>query len=132
MSNRAGRIAANVATILFIVIIILQLLLALGILPISMAWGGTQDTLTPTLRIASLGAVVILAFFAYVIRRRAGLIGGDTVPTIIKILSWLITAFMVLNTVGNLASQSSGERVLFTPLSLILAGACFVVSISRN
>ena len=132
MSNRAGRIAANVATVLFIVIIILQLLLALGILPISMSWGGTQDILTPTLRMASLGAVIVLALFAFVIRRRAGLIGGDTVPTIIKILSWFITAFMVLNTVGNLASQSSGERVLFTPLSLILAGACFVVSISRD
>ena len=44
MSNRAGRIAANVATILFIVIIILQLLLALGILE-SVFYKGDAETL---------------------------------------------------------------------------------------
>ena len=70
--------AANVATVLFVVTIILQLLLAAGILPITMAWGGRQSVLTTTLRIASLAAVAILVFFAYVIRRRAGLVGAET------------------------------------------------------
>lgn len=126
------RIAANVATVLFFVTIILQLLLAAGILPISMAWGGRQSVLTTTLRLASLAAVAILVFFAYVIRRRAGLIGADTIPTTIIILSWFITAFMALNTVGNLTSQSIGEKILFTPITFLLAVSCFIVSISRT
>jgi len=65
------RVAANVATVLFVVTIILQLLLAAGILPITMAWGGRQSVLTTTLGLASLAAVAILVFFAYMIRRRA-------------------------------------------------------------
>jgi hypothetical protein len=132
-TNRsAASIAGNLATVLFAVIIVLQLLLAAGILPISMAWGGQQPVLTTGLRFASLAAAAFLAFFAYVIRRRAGLVGDAPIPTFIKILSWLITAFLVLNTLGNFASQSTGEKILFGPISLLLAVACFVVSISKS
>jgi hypothetical protein len=132
IKNRsAASIAGNLATVLFAVIIVLQLLLAAGILPISMAWGGQQPVLTTGLRFASLAAAAILAFFAYVIRRRAGLVGDAPIPTFIKILSWLITAFLVLNTLGNFVSQSTGEKILFGPISLLLAVACFVVSISK-
>ena len=61
----AASVAGNLANILFAVIIILQLLLAVGILPITMAWGGRQPVLTTGLRLASLAAVAILVFFAY-------------------------------------------------------------------
>lgn len=37
------RTSANIATILFVIVIILQLLLAAGILPVTMAWGGQQS-----------------------------------------------------------------------------------------
>ena len=124
------RIAANVATILFVLTIILQLLLAMGILPISMAWGGRQSELTTPLRIASLASGILLGFFIYVIRRRAGLIGDMPIPIITRILSWIITAFMAFNTLGNLASLSIGEKILFAPISFLLAVACLVVSAS--
>jgi hypothetical protein len=39
---------------------------------------------------------------------------------------------MVLNTVGNLASQSLNEKLLFTPITIVLAVACFLVSISET
>ena len=112
--------------------IVLQILLALGILPVTMAWGGTQTELTPALRLASVAAAGILALFAYVIRRRASLIGDPPPSTLIKIFSWIITAFMVLNTLGNLVSQSTAEKIVFTPLTLLLAICCFIVSISKT
>jgi hypothetical protein len=124
------RIAANVATILFVLTIILQLLLATGILPISMAWGGRQSELTTPLRIASLIAALLLGFFIYVICRRAGLIGDMPIPMNIRVLSWIITAFMAFNTLGNLASLSTGEKILFGPISFLLAVACLMVSAS--
>jgi hypothetical protein len=85
---------ANISTILFTLVIVLQLLLALGILPVSMAWGGRQSHLTPSLRIARLAAVVLVVAFIYVIRYRAGLLGVLPVPMSIKMFPWIITAFM--------------------------------------
>ena len=122
---------ANIATVLFAVVIILQLLLAAGILPISMAWGGRQSQLTASLRIASVIAAVLLAAFIYVIRYRAGLIGNDPIPVMIKVVSWIITAFMGFNTLGNLTSLSPKEKLLFGPVTFILTFACLLVSASK-
>jgi hypothetical protein len=83
------------------------------------------------LRAASLLAVGVLALFAYIILRRAGLVGAPPVPTRIKILSQLVTGFMVLNTLGNLASQSMIEKAVFTPMTILLAIACGIVSFAK-
>jgi hypothetical protein len=126
------RVSANISTILFGLVIILQLLLAAGILPVTMAWGGQFSELMPALRFASLAAVVVLAVFAYVVRRRAGLIEGASVTTLIVIASWIITGFMALNTLGNLTSQSNGEKILFSPITFLLFIFCLVVSMSKT
>jgi hypothetical protein len=131
LSLSTARIAANVATVLFGVVIILQLLIAAGIFPITMAWGGRQPKLTLLLRFASLASAVVLAAMAYIIRRRVGLVGGFPVPTAIKALSWATTAFMALNTLSNLSSVSKAEKAIFTPITLLLTLSCLLVSLSR-
>jgi hypothetical protein len=50
---------ANVATLLFALVIVLQILLAAGILPVSMAWEGRQSKLTASLRISSIIASIL-------------------------------------------------------------------------
>jgi hypothetical protein len=126
-----ARLAANIATVLFAVVALLQLLLAAGVIPVTAAWGGTQPVLTTSLRLASIAAAGLLLVFAYIIRRRAGLAGRGRPSLAVRILSWLITIFLALNTLGNFASPSSAERFLFGPLTLLLVLACLVVSSSR-
>lgn len=122
---------ANIATLLFAGMMVLQILLALGVLPVSMAWGGRQSQLTPALRAASLATVVLFGAFIYVIRYRAGLLGEMPIPAVIQIFSWVITAWMALNTLGNLASASKTEKLIFTPLTIVLTIACWIVSASN-
>jgi len=121
---------ANVATLLFAVVIVLQLLLAAGILPVSMAWGGRQSILTPALRISSIIAAILLGGFIFVIRTRAGLIGSAPIPVMIQVASWIITAFMAFNTLGNLASKSLKEKLVFGPITFLLTLACLLISAS--
>jgi hypothetical protein len=130
--QKTSKIAGNAATVLYALTIILQLLLASGILPITMAWGGQEPVLTTNLRIASLASAVLLSFFIYIIRRRAGLVGDAPATLIIKILSWLITAFSALNFLGILASLSNGEKILFGPISFLLLVSCILVSLSKS
>ena len=126
------RISANIATFLFGIVILIQLLLAAGVLPITMAWGGRQDVLTPGLRVASIISAVILGVFAYIIRRRAGLIGGKDIPILVKGLAWVVTIYMAFNTFTNLTSQSTIEKIVFAPITAILMIVCFIVSASRT
>lgn len=124
-------LTANIATFLFIVVIVLQILLAVGILPISMAWGGRQPQLTATLRIASIVAAALLGVFIFVIRYRAGLVGNVPIPVMVKVVSWIITAFMALNTLGNITSLSVNEKLIFGPITFMLSVACLIVSASK-
>ena len=125
-------LAANSATCLFGVVIVLQMLLAAGIFPISMAWGGRQSELTASLRIASIIAAVLLGVFMYVIRYRAGLVGNVPIPVIIKVVAWMITAFMAFNTLGNITSLSTNEKLFFGPVTFMLSVACLLVSASKS
>lgn len=120
-----------IATVGFVTAVLLQLLLALGILPVTFAWGGSQSVLTPSLRLVSVAAAVVLTVFAYVIRCRAGLSARVRPSRSIKMFAWLITVYLTINTLGNFASASTGESLLFGPLSLVIALACWVVSSSR-
>ena len=70
-------------------------------------------------------------FFIYIIRYRAGLVGRSPMPKGIRIGSWVVAGFMVLNTLGNLASVNAVEKFLFAPLTLVLAIACFVIAASK-
>ena len=126
----SAQTAARVATVAFGVAILLQLLLAAGVLPVSMAWGGAQTTLTLPLRIASVLAAGVLALCAYVIRRRAGLAGKGAPSRAIRLLSWVITIYLFLNTAANLLSPSMGEKILFGSITLVLAVSCLIVSAS--
>lgn len=125
------RMAAHAATALFLLSAALQLSLAAGILPATMAWGGRQAVLTPGLRGVSIVAAVLLLAFADVMRRRAGLTGTRAFGRDTRVLAYLVAGFMVLNVLGNLASVSTGERLLFGPISLLLAVACTIVATSR-
>jgi hypothetical protein len=120
--------AANVATIGFLLAAVLQVLLALGVVPVTMAWGGTQPVLTAPLRTASLAAVVVFGLAACVIRRRAR--PHPSRP--INVLAWAIAVLLAVNTAGNFASRSTGEAALFGPLSLLLALSCLLVAASRQ
>ena len=122
---------ANLVTVLFALVIVLQLLLASGLLSASIAWGGRQTEATAGLQIANLVAVVVLGSFIYIIRYRAGLVGRSPMPKGIRIGSWVVAGFMVLNTLGNLASVNAVEKFLFAPLTLVLAIACFVIAASK-
>ncbi len=125
------RNAANIASVLFSIFIIVQLLVAAGIIPISILWGGRQPELTPSLRVTSVVAAVILGVFIYIIRYRAGLVGSVPQPIIIRVLAWVVTGYMVLNTLGNFASVSNVERFLFGPMTTVMAVTSLIVAASR-
>ena len=120
------------AMVLFGIVMILQLMLAAGILPISMAWGGQHTELTLTLRLSSLIAIILLCYFAYMIARRSGIMGTTPPSKLINILSWFVTAYLVFNTVMNFSSSSQAEKWVFGPLTLALVVITLIINLMEN
>mmetsp|Transcript_11773 Transcript_11773/g.15528 ORF Transcript_11773/g.15528 Transcript_11773/m.15528 type:complete len:157 (+) Transcript_11773:21-491(+) len=126
-------LAGKVAVSLYIFMIVIQIGVASTILPVNILWGGSQDVITVKMQIASLVAAALLAFMAFIINLRCSHatlrdLRMTTPPSWLSRSSWVITAYMGLNTLGNVASSNSIERYGFGAVTMVLFGCCCIVS----
>lgn len=124
--------AAVLAACLFLGMAVFQAGLALGAPLGAHVLGGRQPGVLPgRLRAVSAIAAVILVASALVILARAGAIGWPAGATgLLGPASWAIAAFLVLNTIGNLASKSRLERTVFAAATAALAVLSAFVALS--
>jgi hypothetical protein len=117
-------VAATIATVVLVLLICFQVLLALGVPVGKAAWGGEHRILPTNLRWSSLAAVFILGLAAWMVLARAGLVPPGADLLAIKIVTWVFAGYFALNVVMNLLSKSPLEKAIMTPTSLILV-LCF-------
>ncbi|MCP4304851.1 MAG: hypothetical protein GY788_08265 [bacterium] len=125
-------LAAVVAAILLGAIALFQLAVAAGAPWGDMAWGGRHDRRLPMrLRVGSAVAAAVLVMAATVVLAQGGVISWTPVPEgALRTVTWVLAGFMVINTIGNLASASRMERRVFGPATAVLAVLIAVVAIS--
>jgi hypothetical protein len=117
---------AVLGAMMLLAISLFQLALAAGVPWGVAAWGGEHRILPLKLRIGSVAAAVILICAAVVILARADLVSPGANSTFVRVASWALAAFLALNTVGNLSSNSRVEQVVMTPAAAMLA-ICFAI-----
>lgn len=128
MSRRTRR-ASIVAAAGFGGFAVYQVALAAGAPWGDHVWGGRHEGVLPTsLRIGSGLAVVVLVGMATVVLVRSGVIRTAGGPGRFAKSTWAISAYMTLNTLGNLASESPIEQAVFGPFTALMAGATAVVA----
>ena len=117
-------VASRIAIVLFLGMACFQLLVAVGLGSVSVLWGGGYSELTMGLRLASILAATILCGMAYVVHQRHQ--QGRC-----KVASWMVFAYMCLNTLGNALSENVYERSIMTPLTIILAFCVYSSSLDN-
>jgi hypothetical protein len=124
--------AAVLAALLFLGMAAFQASLALGAPVGAHVLGGRQPGVLPNrLRAFSAIAAGVLVGGALVILARAGAIGWPASATGLLVpAAWAIAAFLVLNTLGNLASKSRLERTVFAATTAALAVLSAYVALS--
>jgi hypothetical protein len=123
-------VAAIVATGLFAAMAAFQATLAAGSpLGTHVLGGRYSGALPPRLRAFSGIAAVLLLGFASVMLARAGVIGWPAgIAGLLVPASWVIVGFLVLNTLGNVASKSRFERTILAATTAVLAVLCGFVA----
>jgi hypothetical protein len=124
------QIAAVISAVIFLGIAIFQVLLSLGYPLGEATMGGYHKILPNRLRVASAFSAMILLFMGFVFLQHAKVIstGANFVST--NILVWVITGYLALNTVANLASKSKKERLIMTPISSFAFLLCLFITIA--
>lgn len=124
--------AALVATGLFLAMSAFQATLAAGApLGDHVLGGRFPGTLPRRPRLFSGIAALLLIGFALVILARAGVTGWPVgITGVLAPAPWVIAGYMVLNTLGNLASKSRIERTVFAATTAVLAVLCGFVAVT--
>jgi hypothetical protein len=125
-------LAATVAALLFVAMGAFQASLAAGVpLGAHVLGGRYPGTLPRRLRVFSAIAAILLLAFAIVVLARASVIGSPpTAAGLLAVGCWVIVGFLVLNTIGNLASQSRLERTVFAATTAVLAALTGLVALT--
>ena len=125
------RIAAIGLSAILSLIVIFHLLVIFRVIPFEIVWGGRLkdssqmlllETVSVTINLIMLVTVAIYSGFLKVKINRA----------VLKTILWIMVAFFFLNTVGNLFSNNEIEKIVFTPLTLLLSIFSFLLAISNE
>jgi hypothetical protein len=120
---RVITVAAVVASVLLAGVAVFQVLLVAGLPLGRLAWGGQHEVLPRTLRISSAVSVLLYVAIAWAVWHAA------TAPEGAGPWIWVLTAFFGLGVVMNAASRSRPERLVMTPVVLLLAFSCLVIAL---
>ena len=121
--------AGDILILLLLLLAIFHVVVMAGAVPPEIVWGGqaleSPSALLP-LEIIALAITIIFMVIIAVRTERIKVIGfRKTFAT----GTWLIFAYFLLNTIGNLASGVSMEKIIFTPITIIMAALALRVAI---
>lgn len=112
--------AGNLLLISFGLLAIFDILILLNILPADIVWGG-QIKDSATKLILETIALFVTIVFAVIVAAKINYIQVEKFKKAVNIGVWAIFAYLILNTVGNLASGISFENLIFAPITVALA-----------
>lgn len=128
--------AAVVAAVLLVAVAVVQLALVFGAPWGDHVYGGRAETdngrLSSRYRAMSAAAVPILLLSAAIVLSRAGVVSWFPSDGWVAVGVWVVFAYLVLNTMANLASTSRVERFGMGSVSAVAAICTLVVALSST
>jgi hypothetical protein len=127
----SAKLAGNLLLISLGLLAIFDLLILLNVVPSNIIWGGQIKDPATNLILLELIALVVTFIFAIIIAAKMNYINAARFAKAVNIGVWIIFAYLILNTLGNLASGVSFENLIFAPITLVLAFCAFRLAIEK-
>lgn len=99
-----------------------------SVIPFEIVWGGrlkSREEMIP-FEITSIALNLVMLG---IVMMQAGLLKVNVKPVVLRIAFWCMFVLFSINTVGNIFSSNELERLIFTPLTLLLAVFSFRLAI---
>lgn len=125
------RLATNGLLSILLMVIVFHVLVLTGVVPFQMVWGGRlagrQEMIVFETISILLNALMLLA-----VGLHTGLLRLSVNRKITTVALWLMVILFLVNTVGNLFSNNQTEKIIFTPLTLILGLLSFRLAVAGS
>jgi hypothetical protein len=123
--------AGKALIVLLLLLMVIHVLLLFRVIPYEIVWGGNVKNVSQ-LYTFEISALAINALFLAIVAIRLDLIGAPRLKRAAGIGMWVIFAYFGMNVIGNLTSGVSWEKMLFAPLSILLALLSLRVATARE
>tara|TARA_B100001245_G_C22863461_1_gene415235 strand:+ start:342 stop:839 length:498 start_codon:yes stop_codon:yes gene_type:complete len=126
-----SRITELILIAIFSLLIIFHILIITSVIPYDIVWGSRLSSVNEMIvfEAVSLGLNVV---FLGVILMHSQIIKPILPNKVIKGLLWAMMALFILNTLGNLTSDNAFEKIVFTPVTILLSLSLFLVAKSKK
>jgi hypothetical protein len=122
--------AAMALIIALSLLIIFHFLILIKIVPYQVIWGGRIENQSQLLRFEVLSVCINLLMIVLVsIKTR--FLKTSVNQKVLRITLWIMFVLFALNTIGNILSVNSFEKIVFTPLTIILSFLSLRLAISK-
>jgi hypothetical protein len=108
-----------------------HVLVMVKIIPFDIVRGGRVQSDGGMYRF-ELVSLALNTFFLSVILINSEILKIKVPDKIIKVILWLMFALFLLNTVGNLLSNNQLEKIIFTPITILLAIFSFILARTKQ
>lgn len=114
------KFAVNAILTILSLMLLFHILILTRIIPFGNVWGGRIESVSQMYFLETV-ALIITLFMTWISAIRGGYLKQVFSRKTIHVLLWIFAAYFALNTIGNMASTSFFEKIVFTPLALFCA-----------
>jgi hypothetical protein len=101
-------------------VLVFHFLVLFGIVPFEIVWGGRLKNVEE-MRVFESVSIVLNALMITAVAIYAGLLPLNVNRKMLRFAFWVMFVLFALNTVGNLMAVNEYEKIIFTPLTFLLA-----------
>lgn len=112
--------------LIFTFTLVFHLLVITGIIPFDIVWGGRLKNQREMIVFETISLIINL-FFLVVVLMKTAILKPNFSEKVLNVILWIMFGLFVLNTIGNFFSESSLERLIFTPVTFLLAIFSFLL-----
>ena len=124
------KLAGNILITLLLLLIMIHILIMLRAIPYDIVWGGQIKDEGSLMKFEVFALVTSFLFLA-IILLKINHLKFMKFRKIINIAVWIMFVYFLLNTVLNFASGVSLEKLIFTPVTIILSILIFRLAIEK-
>jgi hypothetical protein len=127
----SAKLAGNLLLFSLGLLLIFHILVLLRVIPADIVWGGQIKGVPKNLVTLETVALLVTAIFILIVAAKTGYVRAGKWSGVLDVGLWLIFAYLLLNTLGNLASGVSVEKLIFAPLTILLALCALRLAIEK-
>lgn len=109
--------------------LIFHLLVMAGLIPNNIVWGGRIHD-NYQLRTLEAFSLFTNALFLFIVLLKGKIIKIEVPRFVVQTGLWVMSAMFLLNTVGNLYSVNTLEKLIFTPVTLVCTFFSIVLALN--